>query len=230
MQPVSPFPAPDRSRRYLPPLSKTAENRMRKISCCNRLGLTTDFPDDPDALVVFLSLEAAEVLAEIKPASIIRLIDRQQPYGRNLSLLWRSFSDSRLADSKLQTISRRENGGGNLLLFFTEKQLYRQLRDPSVPTFLRQLGLSICFRSTKHPGRTAAPLPHRFRPAPRNRRLSWLSLEECGRLHRTHRPTLQRLPSTAHSEHFIDCLNRMTEHMGTTRKIMSLLCTAPTTV
>jgi hypothetical protein len=237
MQPASPFPTAGLNRRYPSPPPQTAGNRMRKIPRCNWLELTSDFPDDRDCLAAFLALETAEVLAGTKPANLIRLSNRRQRCGRNLHLLWHSCGDPLLADSELQALSLRENNEGSLLLFFSEKLLCRQLRDPSVATFVHKLG----YPPSGDLPATLAELQRRFQadsglPHEIGVFLGYPLKDVAGYMGHTDLPCtgcrLWRIfgdpaPSLALSERFIACRNHMAERLRATPKPMALLRTAP---
>jgi hypothetical protein len=239
VQTVSPLSAPDhRGRGPLPPPG-TEERRIRKSKRCNWLELNRNFPDERDCLAAFLALETAEVLAGAKPANLIRLSNRRQRCGRNLHLLWRSFGDSLLADSELKALSLRENSDGTLLLFFSGNLLYRELRDPAVATFLRQLG----YPPSGDLPETLAELQRRFHAGPALPHeigvfLGYPLKDVAGYMGHTDLPCtgcrLWRIygdptPSLALAERFFACRHRMAERLQTTRSPIALLLDAPAT-
>ncbi len=219
------------------PLPAERQPRPRKIPRCNWLELTSGFPDERDCLAAFLALETAEVLAETKPANLIRLSNRRQPCGRNLSHLWRSFGASLLADSELRALPLRENSDGILLLFFSEKLLCQQLHDPAAATFLRQLG----YPPSGDLSETLAELQCRFHadsglPHEIGVFLGYPLKDVAGYMGRADLPCtgcrLWRIygdpgPSLALSDRFIACRNQMADRLRITPNPKMLLHSHP---
>jgi hypothetical protein len=104
------------------------------------LDLTWKFPDERDCLASFLALEAAEVLAGVKPANLVQLRNRRQPCGRNLHQLWQLHSGALLADCPLQALALRQKESGDLMLFYAPDLLRSHLQRPETAAFLRRLG------------------------------------------------------------------------------------------
>lgn len=102
--------------------------------------LTWRFPNERDCLASFLALEAAEVLASVKPANLVQLRNRRQPCGRNLHQLWRLHGDILLANSLLRTLALRQNDNGNLMFFYIPQVLRSHLQKPETAAFLKKLG------------------------------------------------------------------------------------------
>lgn len=112
----------------------------RRCSRASWLDLTWNFPDERDCLASFLALEAAEVLARVKPANLVQLRNRRQPCGRNLHHLWQIHSSALLADSPLQALTLRQKESGDLMLFYVPELLQAHLQRPETATFLKGLG------------------------------------------------------------------------------------------
>ena len=94
-----------------------------------------------DCLTAYLMLECSEVLAEVKPANLISLVNRTRPCGRNLYQLWQHHHDElalRIADLTfivLQTTSQA------LLLFcYKHSYLDQQLSHAGIRTLLHKAG------------------------------------------------------------------------------------------
>ncbi len=64
-----------------------------------------------DCLTAHLMLECSEVLAGIKPANLISLVNRTRPCGRNLYQLWQRHHEglsARLGDLTIRVLQTRE--------------------------------------------------------------------------------------------------------------------------
>ncbi len=138
----------------------------RSRSRTSWLDLTGNFPDERDCLASFLALEAAEVLAGVKPANLVQLRNRRQPCGRNLYNLWQLHSDSLLADSPLQGLAMRQKENGNLMLFYVPELLRSHLQRPETGAFLSRLGypapgnLQATLTELLYRFQTEADMPH----------------------------------------------------------------------
>lgn len=106
----------------------------------NWLEVTWNFPDERDCLASFLALEAAEVLAGVKPANLVQLRNRRQPCGRNLHQLWQAHGATLLADSPLEALSLRQKDSGDLMLFYYPDLLQTHLHQPETAAFLEEQG------------------------------------------------------------------------------------------
>ena len=99
------------------------------------------FNNPLDCLTAYLMLECSEVLAEVKPANLISLVNRTRPCGRNLYQLWQHHHDElalRIADLTfivLQTTSQA------LLLFcYNHSYLDQHLSHAGIRTLLHKAG------------------------------------------------------------------------------------------
>ncbi|MEZ4485842.1 MAG: DUF3793 family protein [Syntrophotaleaceae bacterium] len=122
------------------------------------LDLAWKFPDERDCLASFLALEAAEVLAGIKPANLVQLRNRRQPCGRNLHELWRFHSDDLLAHSPLKALTLRQKESGDLMLFYSPEILQSHLQHPQTAEFLKLRG----YPTPENLQKTLAELQERF--------------------------------------------------------------------
>jgi hypothetical protein len=102
--------------------------------------LTWNFPEERDCLASFLVLEAAEVLAGVKPANLVQLRNRLQPCGRNLHQLWQEHGTALLADSPLEALTLRCKDSGDLMLYYSPELLQVHLQHPEREAFLKQQG------------------------------------------------------------------------------------------
>lgn len=99
------------------------------------------FADPLDCLTAHLMLECAEVLAGVKPANLITLVNRNQLCGRNLYQLWQSHHEelgTRLADLTIKVLQTKERA--LLLLCYKNNQLERHLAHAGIRTLLHKAG------------------------------------------------------------------------------------------
>lgn len=127
--------------------------------------LTWNFPDEKDCLASFLVLEAAEVLAGVKPANLVQLRNRPQPCGRNLHQLWQEHGAALLADSPLEALPLRSKDSGDLMLYYSPSLLRAHLQQPETADFLRQRGyqsndLQNALSELKRRFQTNTQMPH----------------------------------------------------------------------
>ena len=98
--------------------------------------------DNPlDCLTAHLMLECSEVLAGVKPANLISLVNRTRPCGRNLYQLWQNHHDdlvARLGDLTFKVLQPRQ--GALLLLCYKHDQLERHLSHAGIRTLLHKAG------------------------------------------------------------------------------------------
>lgn len=99
------------------------------------------FADPLDCLTAHLMLECAEVLAGVKPANLISLVNRNQLCGRNLYQLWQSHHGelaTRLADLTIMVLQNKERA--LLLLCYNNDHLERHLGHAGIRTLLHRAG------------------------------------------------------------------------------------------
>ena len=101
----------------------------------------SSFPDPLDCLTAHLMLECSEVLAEVKPANLISLVNRTRPCGRNLYQLWQSHHDeifTRLDVMRFKVLQTRERA---LLLFcYNPNHMEAHLAHHGIRALLKKAG------------------------------------------------------------------------------------------
>lgn len=99
------------------------------------------FADPLDCLTAHLMLECAEVLAGIKPANLISIVNRIRPCGRNLHRLWKHHHEklaSRLAGLTIIVLQDKERA--LLLLCYSNVLLERHLAHAGIRILLHKAG------------------------------------------------------------------------------------------
>lgn len=98
--------------------------------------------DNPlDCLTAHLMLECSEVLAGVKPANLISLVNRTRSCGRNLYQLWQHHHEelaSRFADLDFIVLQTREQA--LLLLCYNHTLLERHLSHAGIRALLHKAG------------------------------------------------------------------------------------------
>lgn len=99
------------------------------------------FTDPLDCLTAHLMLECSEVLAGVKPANLISLVNRTRPCGRNLYQLWQ-LHHAQLAKRRADlTFMVLKNGAqAVLLLCYNHDQLERHLAHAGIRALLHKAG------------------------------------------------------------------------------------------
>ena len=98
------------------------------------------YPDDRDCLAAFIAFRAAEVLAGIKPSSLINLVNRPIRCGKNLYALWKEHGEEILLDSALEAKVMTDRTDSMLLLIYDRAALKLILSRRSVQVLLRKSG------------------------------------------------------------------------------------------
>lgn len=98
------------------------------------------FPGARDCLASFLAYETAEILAGVKPASLINLVDRPHHCGRNFYRLWKECGRELLEHSGLVGRELIDRGDSLLLFVYAPQQLAELLAQKSVRVLLRRAG------------------------------------------------------------------------------------------
>ncbi|MFZ2949795.1 MAG: DUF3793 family protein [Desulfuromonadaceae bacterium] len=99
------------------------------------------FSDPLDCLTAHLMLECSEVLAGVKPANLISLVNRTRPCGRNLYGLWQRHHEelaARLDDLGFIVLQTRERA--LLLLCYNRDHLDQHLSHGGIRTLLHKAG------------------------------------------------------------------------------------------
>lgn len=101
-----------------------------------------EFYEDPlDCLTAHLMLECSEVLAGVKPANLISLVNRIRPCGRNLYQLWERHHDGlacRLGNITFKVLQTRERA--LMILCYNHNHLERHLSHAGIRTLLHKAG------------------------------------------------------------------------------------------
>jgi hypothetical protein len=101
-----------------------------------------DYYDDPfDCLTAHLMLECSEVLAGVKPANLLSMVNRARPCGRNLHHIWQSRQKevvSRL--NKVCFIELQAKEKSVLLLCYNRAHLEQHLAHAGIRTLLCKAG------------------------------------------------------------------------------------------
>lgn len=93
-----------------------------------------------ECLSAFLALEAAAVLQDVKPSTLVNLANRRHPCGRNLYELWKRYGSDLLRESNLEARELVDRGDSLLLLLYSRSGLERLLARRSVGILLRREG------------------------------------------------------------------------------------------
>lgn len=99
------------------------------------------FNNPLDCLTAHLMLECSEVLAGVKPANLISLVNRTRSCGRNLYQLWQSHHEglaARLGDLTLKVLQTKQ--GALLLLCYNQTHLERHLSHAGIRALLHKAG------------------------------------------------------------------------------------------
>lgn len=98
--------------------------------------------DNPlDCLTAHLMLECSEVLAGVKPANLISLVNRTRSCGRNLYQLWRRHHEGltdRFPDLTIRVLQSRQRAV--LLLCYNRCHLERHLSHAGIRSLLQRAG------------------------------------------------------------------------------------------
>lgn len=99
------------------------------------------YTDPLDCLTAHLMLECSEVLAGVKPANLISLVNRIRPCGRNLYRLWQRHHKglaARFSDITFKVLQTRERA--LLVLCYSRDHLERHLSHAGIRTLLQKAG------------------------------------------------------------------------------------------
>jgi len=118
--------------------------------CCTRatrsqreltwVDLINRYPSPRECLAAFVVSSAAEVIAGVKPANLIRIIRRTLSCGRCMYQLWQKYGAEVLQDSSLQVVSLRSDANGVSLLFYCPELLAKRLSSRTMQSFLVECG------------------------------------------------------------------------------------------
>lgn len=99
------------------------------------------FTDPHDCLTAHLMLECSEVLAGVKPANLISLVNRTRPCGRNLYQLWAIHHEGitcRLGNITFKVLQTRQRA--LMILCYDHDHLKRHLSHAGIRTMLHKAG------------------------------------------------------------------------------------------
>lgn len=102
--------------------------------------LVNIYPSPRECLAAFVVSSAAEVIAGVKPANLIRIIRRTLPCGRCMHQLWQEYGADILRDSALQVLTLRSDADGLSLLFYCPELLGKRLSSRTMQSFLAGCG------------------------------------------------------------------------------------------
>lgn len=102
--------------------------------------LIDKYPAARECLAAFVVSCAAEVMAGVKPANLIRIASRSLPCGRNMYQLWQDHGKELLCGSPLEVKTLRSDADGALLLFYRTELLEKRLAGRTMRSFLRRFG------------------------------------------------------------------------------------------
>lgn len=98
--------------------------------------LINRYPSPRECLAAFVVSSAAEVIAGVKPANLIRIIKRVLPCGRCMYQLWHEHGSRLLEGSPLQVVTLRSDHDGVSLLFYRPELLGKRLAGRTMQSFL----------------------------------------------------------------------------------------------
>ncbi|GEM_PF-101983 len=103
-----------------------------------------DYYDEPvDCLTAHLMLECSEVLAKVKPANLISIVNRKRPCGRNLYQIWKSDSaEVRERLNHIEFLELKISENCILLLCYSKAELELHISHPGIRTLLNKTGYS----------------------------------------------------------------------------------------
>lgn len=102
------------------------------------------FSNPLDCLTAHLMLECSEVLAGVKPANLISIVNRTRSCGRNLYQLWQHHHEEltfRLAGLTFMVLQTKSQA--LLLLCYNHDQLERHLAHAGIRTLLHKAGYEV---------------------------------------------------------------------------------------
>jgi len=115
------------------------------------------FTDDRSCLAGFLAMETAEVLAGVKPANLINVVNNSQPCGRNLYQLWEACGPQLVEDSGLAWLILRRRPEALLLFVYRLDALQALLGERRVFAMLERA----CYQGKGAPETVLAELQRR---------------------------------------------------------------------
>lgn len=102
--------------------------------------LTPLFPEESQCLASFIAWQAAEVVAGVKPANLINILDRELACGRNMSNLWEKHKTSVLKNGNIRGMMLKQKSDRKLALIYNPAELENVLQKTPVKKTLGKLG------------------------------------------------------------------------------------------
>lgn len=115
--------------------------KIKPSAQASQSGILERFSNPLDCLTAHLMLECSEVLAGVKPANLISLVNRTRSCGRNLYQLWQRHHEelaSRLDGLDFIVLQTRERA--LLLLCYNHAHLERHLSHAGIRALLHKAG------------------------------------------------------------------------------------------
>lgn len=132
-------------------MAYSTESKRTRISSPIANGfcqLSARFQDPMECLAAYLMLESSEVLAGIKPANLVSLVNRPRSCGRNLYQIWCSHHNeltSRFGGISFRVLQSRDRA--LLLLCYQAQQLEQHLSHSGIRSILARAGYDITLNS-----------------------------------------------------------------------------------
>ncbi len=107
----------------------------------NKRDVISAFPEPTDCLAAHLLLECSEVIGGAKPASLVSLVNRERPCGRNLYLLWdtcQQHLNALLPGINYLLLKKTERSV--LLLCYSQHNLENHLKHKGIQVLLKKVG------------------------------------------------------------------------------------------
>lgn len=101
--------------------------------------LTGRYLDERQCLASFVAWQAAEVIAEVKPANLINIIDRKLACGRNIFTLWDKYHSMVFEQTDVRALVLKQQAHRRLVLIYHPAMLEQTLKHRVVKQTLRKL-------------------------------------------------------------------------------------------
>lgn len=100
------------------------------------------FTNEQDCLAAFIALEAAEVIAGVKPSALISIPNRPLSCGRNLFTLWHKYAVTILGHTDVSAYHLKDQADAILVLFYRTEPFKTYLQRRDISTLLGKAGYS----------------------------------------------------------------------------------------
>lgn len=120
--------------------NSTSEVQVRGQRRTTWRDIADRFCDPRECLASYLALEAAEVLAGIKPANLISIPNQLSPCGQNPCQLWRKYGQEIIGTTALEVYELADRGNSVLILLYQPEALNNLLKSASARAILRRAG------------------------------------------------------------------------------------------